>query len=430
MNEPISKTLGTLILISTHYEVGTFLPAAEIKEDSTDAELFLFVESCIANPHFHPKIYESIQTILQRGAEFGDRVQIGYTQDSEGWSVHFTPKGWKTTVTLGKVKSLALAPQHNSDFYNLYTRAVLEIAIAKLARGKSLVVGRDSSLPGLNTVTTLSRKHATITRLGPDKFKVIDHKSKNGTFVYNRSKGWKGIKSRATLVAGSLISLGSDSAAFQFKLPESEPKEFLEWKATCITQITLLKPGQVIAIIPPNWRGRPDRGNAFEVLREVVWTYILHPLYRRNKLYIPSIEGGCWDLVKADLTVPAYLELRMPSEKSLGFYLPGEALKKITSAREGDVITLGCREFGTNSVEVEAEHIALLIVDKNNFMILNKSERGAIYYRLEDLTWHLLEETQRLPAGSDIMLGIPTSCVCFTLPKAASAGSLESHAIL
>lgn len=430
MDEPTSKILGTLILISTHYEVGTFLPAGEIEEDSTDAELFLFVESCIANPHFHPEMYKSIQRLLRRGAEFGDRVQIGYTQDSEGWSVHFTPKGWKTTVALGKVTSLTLAPQHNSDFYNLYTRAVLEIAIAKLVRGKSLVLGRDSTLPGLSTVSTLSRKHATITRVGTDKFKLIDHKSKNGTFVYNKSKGWKSIASKATLSAGSLVSLGADNSAFQFKLPETEPVEFLEWKATCVTQITLLKPGQVIAIIPPNWRGRPDRGNAFEVLREVVWTYILHPLFQRNKLYIPSLEGQGWDLVKADLNVPAYLELRMPSEKSLGFYLPGEALKKITSAREGDVVTLGCRDFSTQSVEVEAEHIALLVIDKNNFMILNKSERGAIYYRLGDLTWHLLEETQRLPAGSDIMLGIPASCVCFTLPKAASAGSLESHAIL
>ncbi len=292
------------------------------------------------------------------------------------------------------------------------------------------MIGRESRVPGLSTIPSISSEHVMITRVSQNRFRVTDKDSKNGTYLFLRRTGWRNIKQTAILTGDTLISLGSSHEAFQFRLPSPVSYEYLNWKARCVTTLAQMRSGEVMKVVALNKRHKPIEKLSFELMREVLWTFKLHYLYKKNRILVAATPTSPWATPPGDISLDAHTEIRIGGKKGGGFFLPGPSFRAFLTTKEGDVISFGRKNFENPPDSIEEEHVEILVIDRRYFMVTNKSVRSAIYYRPIEQKWLLLEDTAKLHAGTDLLIGSPGNCICFTLPFASSASSLESHFIL
>lgn len=421
--------IGSFVIRSSSGTKGQIVPLPSISEDSIEARLILILEQAYSSPLLHKEIHNALHQVLRNGTNFGDKVQLVVRKEETGWRVAFLPVGWNEPVTLGMVTSTEQSPGDSHGYYLQHHSGLLEIMLDQLPKGKSLVVGRDADIPGLAMVSSLSRQHASIKRIDHDTFQVQDLDSKNGTFAYttnntdaknssHRDYHWNKLETKSKLKGGTLISLGSSSKSFQFYLPESYDHEFVQWKSLVSTLTLLARPGETLSVLYPFKVSRFRRPHPFRIMREVRWSFEIHfsgtdlPLFSRTTQYSET-----FDRVHNGASIAAYQELRFGDEHGSGFILPGPCLLPVANTLPGKVIALGRENFVQCPKTIEPHHLGLLILDRNNFLVSNKSVSGTVYYRYSTNSWKRMKEIMRLPAGADILLGTPIEGISFTLPR-------------
>lgn len=405
------------------------MPLPSIDEESIEARLILILEQAYSSPLVHKELHNGLHQLLRNGSKFGDRVQIVVRREEAGWKIAFLPVGWNEPVTLGMVASTEESPGDSNGYYLQHHRGLLEIMLDQLPKGKSLVIGRNADIPGLMMCSSLSRQHASIKRIDSTTFQVQDLESKNGTFAYtnsntdgrsssNQDYRWNKIETKAKVKGGTLISLGSSSKSFQFYLPENYDHEFVQWKSILSTATLLASPGESLSVLYPFKLSRFRKPRSFRIMREVRWSYEIHfgstelPVFSRKTAYSETFEK-----IRNGLSVAAYQELRFGTEHGSGFILPGPCLLPLVNTLPGKVIALGKENFIQCPKTIEPHHLGILVLDRNNFLVSNKSVSGTVYYRYSGNSWARMREIMRLPAGADILLGTPIEGVSFTLPR-------------
>jgi hypothetical protein len=424
--------IGSFIIKSSNGTRGQIVPLPSIYEDSVEAQLILLLEEAYSSPNIHKDIHNGLHQILRSDADFGNKVQLVAKKEETGWRIAFVPNGWNTPVSIGLVDSISQSSGDEHGYYLQHHRGLLETTLDYLKPGKTIVIGREADIPGLNQVGSLSRQHVSIRKLNDNLYQVQDLQSKNGTFALIQHSNqdrqeWVKLEKRTKLKGGTLISLGSSSKSFQFTLPESYDHELLQWKSIVVNLCLTAQAGEVFSVICPYKVSRLTRQHQFEIMREVRWSFLIHLLSNKERIFhLPNNHTEGFQRCLEDISIDSYHELRFDNPQGNGFILPGPCLKALVNTLPGKVISVGADNFVPAIRSIEPHHLGILILDRNNFMLSNKSVLGSVYYRYSGTNWRSIKEMMRVPAGTDIMLGTPGDGVSFTLPSLSTETSSTS----
>jgi hypothetical protein len=428
------RTIGSITLRGYKKSRGQIVPLPELVEESIDAKIILIAEEAISSPSINRVLHDNFHKLLRGHNPIGDKVHLMVREENSGWRLAFLPPGWVDPVPLGFIDSVKSEQKNEHGFYSQHTRGLLETLLDKLPKGRFITVGREGEIPGLSMVNSLSRQHTYVKKISSNLFYVKDLDSKNGTFALmptnTKDMEWVQIKGSAELPGGTLLTLGSSSKAFQFSLPEFYNKEILGWKSIIVNTALSLQPGQIFSVLCPEKKRFLKKPSQFEIMREVQWSYKLHLLSKREKIYAKlNAQSSELYQVEQDTSISPYQELRIGSPNGIGFFLPGFGLTHLSSTHPGKVLTIGSSNFINPPNGIEAHHVAILVIDRSSFLVLNKSIYGSVYYKYDSHTWKKMREIMRLPAGTDVLLGLPNNGIAFTLPRCSGSASSSHHSI-